>query len=140
MPPSRGRNKFAVSQKDTEEVDGRDLRDPPCASLLGLDSAVELWEPDAQDASGQALGVSNCVLREEASTPQSAGDSLGAGLEAAEPIVLLPGVGTPPESTGEELLDLEEAGAPWIWERYLRAVYLIRSWLSPKALDSTRLE
>uniref|UniRef100_A0ABI7YWB2 Nuclear receptor subfamily 1 group H member 3 n=1 Tax=Felis catus TaxID=9685 RepID=A0ABI7YWB2_FELCA len=63
------------------------------------DSAVELWEPDAQDASGQALGVSNCVLREEASTPQSAGDSLGAGLEATEPIVLLPGVDTPPEST-----------------------------------------
>ncbi|XP_029812968.1 oxysterols receptor LXR-alpha isoform X2 [Suricata suricatta] len=63
------------------------------------DSAVELWEPDVQDASGQALGGSNCILREEASTPQSAGGSLGAGLEVAEPTVLLPGVDTPPEST-----------------------------------------
>ncbi|XP_027434072.1 oxysterols receptor LXR-alpha isoform X5 [Callorhinus ursinus] len=64
------------------------------------DSAVELWEPNAQDAGSQALGGNTGVLREEASTPQSAGGSLGAGLEAAEPTVLLPGVDTPPESTG----------------------------------------
>uniref|UniRef100_A0A8C7B6U3 Nuclear receptor subfamily 1 group H member 3 n=1 Tax=Neovison vison TaxID=452646 RepID=A0A8C7B6U3_NEOVI len=63
------------------------------------DSAAELWEPDAQDASSQALGGNTCILREEASTPQSGGGSLGAGLEAAEPAVLLPGVDTPPEST-----------------------------------------
>ncbi|XP_004399593.1 PREDICTED: oxysterols receptor LXR-alpha isoform X2 [Odobenus rosmarus divergens] len=63
------------------------------------DSAVELWEPNAQDAGSQALGGNTGVLREEASTPQSAGGSLGAGLEAAEPAVLLPGVDTPPEST-----------------------------------------
>lgn len=106
----------------------------------GSDSAVELWEPNAQDAGSQALGGNTGVLREEASTPQPAGGSLGAGLEAAEPAVLLPGVDTPPESTGEELLDLEEVGAPWIWEGYLRAVHLIRSWLNPKALDSTRSE
>lgn len=106
----------------------------------GSDSAAELWEPDAQDASSQSLGGNTCILREEASTPQSGGGSLGAGLEAAEPAVLLPGVDTPPESTGEELLDLEEEGAPWIWEGYHRAVYLVRPWLSPKALDSTRPE
>ncbi|XP_070343739.1 oxysterols receptor LXR-alpha isoform X5 [Equus asinus] len=63
------------------------------------DSAVELWEPDAQDASGQALGGSNCILREEASTPQSSGGTSGVGLEAAEPTALLPGVEAPPEST-----------------------------------------
>nr|XP_035960972.1 oxysterols receptor LXR-alpha isoform X1 [Halichoerus grypus]XP_035960973.1 oxysterols receptor LXR-alpha isoform X1 [Halichoerus grypus]XP_035960974.1 oxysterols receptor LXR-alpha isoform X1 [Halichoerus grypus]XP_035960975.1 oxysterols receptor LXR-alpha isoform X1 [Halichoerus grypus]XP_035960976.1 oxysterols receptor LXR-alpha isoform X1 [Halichoerus grypus]XP_035960977.1 oxysterols receptor LXR-alpha isoform X1 [Halichoerus grypus]XP_035960978.1 oxysterols receptor LXR-alpha isoform len=65
------------------------------------DSAVELWEPNAQDAGSQALGGNTGVLREEASTPQPAGGSLGAGLEAAEPAVLLPGVDTPPESTEE---------------------------------------
>uniref|UniRef100_A0A8C0S4G7 Nuclear receptor subfamily 1 group H member 3 n=2 Tax=Canis lupus familiaris TaxID=9615 RepID=A0A8C0S4G7_CANLF len=62
------------------------------------DSAAELWEPDTQDASSQALGGNDCILGEEAGTPQSAGGSLGAGLQAAEPTVLLPGVDTPPES------------------------------------------
>ncbi|XP_046499170.1 oxysterols receptor LXR-alpha isoform X2 [Equus quagga] len=66
---------------------------------VSRDSAVELWEPDAQDASGQALGGSNCILREEASTPQSSGGTSGVGLEAAEPTALLPGVEAPPEST-----------------------------------------
>lgn len=75
----------------------------------GSDSAVELWEPDAQDASGQALGGSNCILREEASTPQSSGGTSGVGLEAAEPTALLPGVEAPPESTGEEC---------WIFRRW----------------------
>ncbi|XP_061237410.1 oxysterols receptor LXR-alpha isoform X4 [Bos javanicus] len=65
------------------------------------DSAVELWEPDAQDASSQPLGSSKCILREESSTPQSAGDTLRMGLEAPEPTALLPGVEAPPESTEE---------------------------------------
>ncbi|XP_053781483.1 oxysterols receptor LXR-alpha isoform X2 [Desmodus rotundus] len=63
------------------------------------DSAVELWKPDAQDASSQALRSSNCILSEEASMPQSAGGTLEVGLEAAEPTALLPGVEVPPEST-----------------------------------------
>uniref|UniRef100_A0A8B9XYM3 Nuclear receptor subfamily 1 group H member 3 n=1 Tax=Bos mutus grunniens TaxID=30521 RepID=A0A8B9XYM3_BOSMU len=63
------------------------------------DSAVELWEPDAQDASSQPLGSSKCILREESSTPQSAGDTSRMGLEAPEPTALLPGVEAPPEST-----------------------------------------
>lgn len=91
-----------------------------------------------QDASGQALGGSTCILRGEASRPQSTGGTLGVGLEAAEPAALLPREDALPESTGEELLGLEEVGTPWIWEGYLRAVYLIGSWLSLNALESTR--
>lgn len=102
-----GRDRLAVSQ----ENEG-DLR-PPCVSLSGSDSAVELWEPDAQDASSQPLGSSKCILREESSTPQSAGGTSRVGLEVPEPAALLPGVEASPESTGEELPDLEE-GAPWI--------------------------
>ncbi|XP_019657747.1 oxysterols receptor LXR-alpha isoform X2 [Ailuropoda melanoleuca] len=64
------------------------------------DSAVQLWEPDTQDAGSQALGGNACIFREEASTLQSVGGSLGAGPEAAEPTVLLPAVDPPPESTG----------------------------------------
>lgn len=82
----------------------------------GSDCAVELWEPDARDASSQPLGSSSCSLREESSTPQSAGSTSRLGLEATEPTALLPGVEAPPESTGEELLDLEEVRAPWIRE------------------------
>uniref|UniRef100_A0A8C3YQ28 Nuclear receptor subfamily 1 group H member 3 n=1 Tax=Catagonus wagneri TaxID=51154 RepID=A0A8C3YQ28_9CETA len=63
------------------------------------DSAVELWESDAQDASGQALGSGNCILREESSTPQSAGGTSRVGLEATEPTALLPRVEATPEST-----------------------------------------
>lgn len=63
------------------------------------DSAVELWKPDAQDASSQALRGSNGVLSEEARMPQSAGGTLGVGLDAAEPTALLPGVEALPEST-----------------------------------------
>uniref|UniRef100_A0AC11BGJ7 Nuclear receptor subfamily 1 group H member 3 n=1 Tax=Ovis aries TaxID=9940 RepID=A0AC11BGJ7_SHEEP len=63
------------------------------------DSAVELWEPDARDASSQPLGSSKCILREESSTPQSAGGTSRVGLEAPEPAALLPGVEAPPEST-----------------------------------------
>lgn len=81
----------------------------------GSDSAVELWEPDARDASSQPLGSSKCILREESSTPQSAGGTSRVGLEVPEPAALLPGVEAPPESTGEELPDLE--GAPWIWDQ-----------------------
>ncbi|XP_053416331.1 oxysterols receptor LXR-alpha isoform X3 [Nycticebus coucang] len=53
------------------------------------DSAVELWEPDAQDVS------SNCILRGEARMPQS----IGMGLEAAEPKTLLPRAEPSSEST-----------------------------------------
>ncbi|XP_054443015.1 oxysterols receptor LXR-alpha isoform X2 [Pteronotus mesoamericanus] len=63
------------------------------------DSATELWEPDAQNARGPALRGSNGILREEARTPQSAGGTLGVGLEAAKPTALLPGMEAPPEST-----------------------------------------
>lgn len=112
--------------QDTGKVVGEDLR--PLAPLFpGSDSAVELWEADAQDASSQELGGSNFTLREEARVPQSARSTLGVGLEAAEPTSLHPGVEAPPESTGEELLDLEEVGAPRIWEGYLAALYLIRA-------------
>ncbi|XP_028357146.1 oxysterols receptor LXR-alpha isoform X4 [Physeter macrocephalus] len=62
-------------------------------------SPVELWEPDAQDASSQPLGSSNCILREESSTPQSTGGTSRVGLEATDPTALLPGVEAPPEST-----------------------------------------
>ncbi|XP_066893274.1 oxysterols receptor LXR-alpha isoform X4 [Kogia breviceps] len=62
-------------------------------------SPVELWEPDAQDASSQPLGSSNCVLREESSTPQSTGGTSRVGLEATDPTAPLPGVEAPPEST-----------------------------------------
>nr|KAF6466693.1 nuclear receptor subfamily 1 group H member 3 [Rousettus aegyptiacus] len=65
----------------------------------GSDSAVELWEADAQDANSQELGGSNFTLREEARLPQSARSTLGVGLEAAEPTSLHPGVEAPPEST-----------------------------------------
>lgn len=82
----------------------------------GSDSAVELWESDAQDASSQSLGSSSCILREESSTPQSAGGASRVGLDETESTALLPGVEASPESTGEELLDLEEVGAPPIWE------------------------
>nr|KAF6438409.1 nuclear receptor subfamily 1 group H member 3 [Molossus molossus] len=63
------------------------------------DSAAELWDPDAQDASGQALRGSDCMLRKEASMPQSTGGTSGVRLEAADPIALLPGVEAPSEST-----------------------------------------
>lgn len=105
-----GGDKFTVSQPGPWGS-GEDLR-PALCLFLGSDSAVELWKPDAQDASSQALRSSNCILSEEASMPQSAGGTLEVGLEAAEPTALLPGVEVPPESTGEELLDLGEAGAP----------------------------
>uniref|UniRef100_A0A8C6DAI0 Nuclear receptor subfamily 1 group H member 3 n=1 Tax=Moschus moschiferus TaxID=68415 RepID=A0A8C6DAI0_MOSMO len=65
----------------------------------GTDSAVELWEPDAQDASSQPLGSSKRILREESSTPQSAGGTTRVGLEAPEPAALLPGMEAPSEST-----------------------------------------
>ncbi|XP_013849799.1 oxysterols receptor LXR-alpha isoform X2 [Sus scrofa] len=63
------------------------------------DSAVELWESDAQDASSQSLGSSSCILREESSTPQSAGGASRVGLDATESTALLPGVEASPEST-----------------------------------------
>ncbi|XP_012500669.1 PREDICTED: oxysterols receptor LXR-alpha isoform X2 [Propithecus coquereli] len=63
------------------------------------DSAVELWEPDAQDASSQGPGGSNCILREEARMPQSAGGTMGVELEAAEPTALLPRAELPSEPT-----------------------------------------
>lgn len=63
------------------------------------DSAVELWEPRAQNASSQAQAASSCTLKDEAGTPQSAGSALGAGLEAAEPTALLPRVEAPAEPT-----------------------------------------
>ncbi|XP_037694485.1 oxysterols receptor LXR-alpha isoform X1 [Choloepus didactylus] len=56
---------------------------------VSLDSAVELWEPEARDASSQALGGSNGTLREQARTPQSMGSTSGLGLEAMEPAALL---------------------------------------------------
>ncbi|XP_066217992.1 oxysterols receptor LXR-alpha isoform X2 [Saccopteryx leptura] len=62
------------------------------------DSAVELWEPDAQNASCPALRGSNCILREEVSMPSSAGDAPGMGLEAPDPTALLPWVEAPPEA------------------------------------------
>lgn len=102
----------------------------------GSDSAVELWESDAQDASSQSLGSSSCILREESSTPQSAGGASRVGLDATESTALLPGVEASPESTGEELLDLEEVGAPPDLGGVTSG--LIRSWLSSKALGSTR--
>uniref|UniRef100_A0A8D0U324 Nuclear receptor subfamily 1 group H member 3 n=1 Tax=Sus scrofa TaxID=9823 RepID=A0A8D0U324_PIG len=63
------------------------------------DSAVELWESDAQDASSQSLGSSSCILREESSTPQSVGGASRVGLDATESTALLPGVEASPEST-----------------------------------------
>ncbi|KAM4847766.1 oxysterols receptor LXR-alpha isoform X3 [Urocitellus parryii] len=60
------------------------------------DSAVELWDPDVQDASSQARGGRSCVLREEARVPQSAE---GMGLESAEPTALFPRAECLPEST-----------------------------------------
>lgn len=105
-----GGDRLAVSQENVG-----DLR-PFVSVFRGSDSAVELWEPDAQDASSQPLGSSKCILREESSTPQSAGGTSRVGLEVPEPAALLPGVEAPPESTGEELPDLEE-GAPWIWDQ-----------------------
>lgn len=76
---------------------------PLCAFLLDSDSAVELWDPDVQDASGQVQGGSSCVFREEARVPQSAE---GMGPEAAEPTALFPRSEALPEPTGEELLCL----------------------------------
>lgn len=101
--------------------------DPLVPLFRGSDSAVQLWEPDTQDAGSQALGGNACIFREEASTLQSVGGSLGAGPEAAEPTVLLPAVDPPPESTGEELLGLEEVGAPWIWKDYLPYKIMVKS-------------
>ncbi|XP_012644595.1 oxysterols receptor LXR-alpha isoform X1 [Microcebus murinus] len=60
------------------------------------DSAVELWEPDA---SSKGPGSSNRILIEEARIPQSAGDTLGMELEAAEPTALLPRTELPSELT-----------------------------------------
>lgn len=111
--------------QDPGEVEGEDLR-PALCLFLGSDSAVELWKPDAQDASSQALRGSNGVLSEEARMPQSAGGTLGVGLDAAEPTALLPGVEALPESTGEELLDLGEVGPPWIWKEYLGVLFFFK--------------
>ncbi|XP_027792304.1 oxysterols receptor LXR-alpha isoform X3 [Marmota flaviventris] len=61
------------------------------------DSAVELWDPDIQDASSQARGGHSYVLREEARVPQSAE---GMGLESAEPTALFPRAESLPETTG----------------------------------------
>ncbi|XP_006157862.1 oxysterols receptor LXR-alpha isoform X3 [Tupaia chinensis] len=63
------------------------------------DSAAELWESNVQDASSVAQGGSSRILREGARTPQSAGGTLGVGLEAAEPTALLPGMEALPEPT-----------------------------------------
>nr|KAF6343267.1 nuclear receptor subfamily 1 group H member 3 [Pipistrellus kuhlii] len=63
------------------------------------DSAVELWEPDAQHANSRVLRGSDCTLREEASMPRPVGGPSGAGLEVADPTALLPGVEAPPETT-----------------------------------------
>ncbi|KAM5247402.1 oxysterols receptor LXR-alpha isoform 2-T2 [Ctenodactylus gundi] len=63
------------------------------------DSAVGLWEPDARDASDQAQGGRSCTLSEEARMPQSAGGTLGMGLETVEPAALLPRVEALPEPT-----------------------------------------
>uniref|UniRef100_A0A8C6EUQ3 Nuclear receptor subfamily 1 group H member 3 n=1 Tax=Marmota marmota marmota TaxID=9994 RepID=A0A8C6EUQ3_MARMA len=60
------------------------------------DSAVELWDPDIQDASSQARGGRSYVLREEARVPQSAE---GMGLESAEPTALFPRAESLPETT-----------------------------------------
>ncbi|XP_069888510.1 oxysterols receptor LXR-alpha isoform X1 [Dipodomys merriami] len=56
--------------------------------VVSPDSAVELWEPDTQDASSQAQGGST-FLREDSRMPPSAGGPLGLRLEAAEPTALL---------------------------------------------------
>lgn len=72
--------------------------------------------------------------------PHSAGGTSGAGLEVADPTALLPGVEVLPESTGEELLDVEDVGAPWIWKGHLGALYHIKSCLSTRALASARPE
>uniref|UniRef100_A0A8D2JGA8 Nuclear receptor subfamily 1 group H member 3 n=1 Tax=Sciurus vulgaris TaxID=55149 RepID=A0A8D2JGA8_SCIVU len=58
------------------------------------DSAVELWEPDVQDASDQTQGGSSCILRGGARIPQSAE---GMGLEATEPTALFPRAEALPE-------------------------------------------
>lgn len=82
----------------------RELR-PSCVPSDGglgdSDSAVELWEPRAQDACSQPKKRSSCPLKEEAGTPQSAGSTLRVGLEAAEPGDLLPSMEVPAEPTGE---------------------------------------
>ncbi|XP_006865138.1 PREDICTED: oxysterols receptor LXR-alpha isoform X2 [Chrysochloris asiatica] len=62
------------------------------------DSVVELWKPDVQDASSQALESSNCILREEARTPQPI-QGTGVGLEAVEATAQVPRAKAPPEST-----------------------------------------
>ncbi|XP_037694490.1 oxysterols receptor LXR-alpha isoform X4 [Choloepus didactylus] len=67
---------------------------------VSLDSAVELWEPEARDASSQALGGSNGTLREQARTPQSMGSTSGLGLEAMEPAALLLRAEAPRDSIG----------------------------------------
>lgn len=124
--PLRVEISLQFSSQNAQEVEGEDLR--PSVSLFPCsDSAVELWEADTQDASSQALGASSCTLGEEASLPQAAGGTLGTALEAAEPTALFPGVEASPESTGEELLDVEEVGASWAWEGYLGALYFLRS-------------
>uniref|UniRef100_A0A8C2VRY9 Nuclear receptor subfamily 1 group H member 3 n=1 Tax=Chinchilla lanigera TaxID=34839 RepID=A0A8C2VRY9_CHILA len=63
------------------------------------DSAIELWEPEALDASGRAQGGSSCILSKRARMPPSAGDTMVMGLEAAEPAALLPRVEALPEPT-----------------------------------------
>ncbi|KAG8519557.1 Oxysterols receptor LXR-alpha, partial [Galemys pyrenaicus] len=62
-------------------------------------SALKLWEPGAQDASCQGPGGRPCILTEEVCAPQSAGGTLGLGLEASEPTALLPRAEASPEST-----------------------------------------
>ncbi|XP_058162236.1 oxysterols receptor LXR-alpha isoform X4 [Dasypus novemcinctus] len=62
------------------------------------DSVVELWKPEARGAS-QALGGSNCTLREETRMLQSPGCTSGLGLEATEPTAPPLRAEAPPGST-----------------------------------------
>ncbi|KFO19862.1 Oxysterols receptor LXR-alpha [Fukomys damarensis] len=63
------------------------------------DSAVELWEPEAHDASSQAQGGSSCILSKETRMPPSARGTSAMGLEGEEPRALLPRVEALPEPT-----------------------------------------
>ncbi|XP_006896763.1 PREDICTED: oxysterols receptor LXR-alpha isoform X2 [Elephantulus edwardii] len=76
------------------------------------DSAVELWEPDVQDASSQVLGGSNCILREDARTPQASPGTSGMGLEAAEAMALLHRTKIPPEPTEFRAAKRKKGPAP----------------------------
>ncbi|XP_058162239.1 oxysterols receptor LXR-alpha isoform X7 [Dasypus novemcinctus] len=78
---------------------------PPARATSALvlmpdpDSVVELWKPEARGAS-QALGGSNCTLREETRMLQSPGCTSGLGLEATEPTAPPLRAEAPPGSTG----------------------------------------